>query len=1457
MLNKNECPRLSTLRLFKVGLLLCTAGLVPLLIAADEGANKTLKILFLGDNGHHQPAARFAQLRPVFNERGIELTYTDKMPDLNAENLAKYDGLMIYANTLLIEPDQEKAMLDFVANGKGLIPLHCASACFTNSPKYIELVGAQFKSHHTGVFSAKTVAPDHPIMKDFVPFSVWDETYVHSKLNPDRVVLQTRAEGDGEEPWTWVRQQGKGRVFYTASGHDEQAWGNAGFQNLIERGVRWACGDDRVIPIHAAAAPRAARTDLKPFEYTDAKVPYYAPGGAHKGGDGWNKMQLPLEPAESMKHLVVPPEFDVQLFASEPDIAKPISMNWDYKGRLWIAETVDYPNNKQPPGEGHDRLKICEDTKGDGHADKFTVFADKLSIPTSLTFANGGVIVHQAPETLFLKDSKGGDTADEKKILFTGWGVNDTHAGPSNLHYGFDNWIWGIVGYSSFNGEVGGEKVHFGAGFYRFKPDGSKLEFLRSNNNNSWGLGFSEEGLVLGSTANGNPSVYMPIPYRYYESVRGWSGTVLNTIAESLDFHPITEKVRQVDWHGKFTAAAGHALYTARAFPKEFWNSASFVNEPTGHLTQIFKLERRGSDFVAHTGPNIVASDDEWTAPIMSEVGPDGALWVIDWYNYIIQHNPTPAGFQNGRGGAYDTPLRDKTHGRIYRITYKGAKPYKPVKLDPNEPEGLLAALSNDNLFWRITAQRLLVERNKQDVIPALIKLTQDQASDELGLNPGALHALWTLKGLGALDGKNAEAASAAVAALKHPAAGVRRTALQVVPRNDASTAAILSANVLMDPDAQVRLAAFLALSEMPRSDQAATAILATINEPANVTDRWIPDAATSAAAAHDLPFLKAAAGYKTQKTLDPKVSAIIARVAEHYARGLPIDSIASLILSLDGAEPNMAEMIVSGLGKGWPKDGKAKLDEQSDKALVKLMAMLPSSGKGQLASLATRMGSTELDKYTAEIGESLLATIQDAKGADAVRAAAAGQFIDFKKNDEAAAAQLLKLITPRTSPELSAGLLQAIGRSESPQAGAGLVAALAGLTPAAKRDALSLLLNRPDWTESFMKGVEDGKAMLTDLSLDQKQALVAHPNKKIASAAKKILAQGGGIPDADRQKVIDELSPLVLRKGDAARGKLVFKTNCTKCHTHSGEGAKIGPELTGMNVHTKAELLIDILDPSRSVEGNYRQYTLATTEGQFFVGLLSSETKTSVEILDAEGKTHTVLRENVKKLVSSNKSLMPEGFEKQLPPESLADLLEFLTQRGKFTPLDLRKYSTIVSTRGMFNSKDAEVERLIFPDWSPKTFDGIPFTLVDPQGDKVPNVIMLNGPTGTFPPQMPKSVSLPCNSAAKSIHFLSGVSGWGATGKKDDGTVTMIVRLHYAGGKTEDHALKDGAYFADYIRQVDVPESKLAFKLRDQQIRYFAIQPQSPDVIEQIELIKGPDHTAPIVMAVTVESAG
>jgi type 1 glutamine amidotransferase len=202
---------------------------------------RRISVLFLGHNSTHHDSARYApMLRDALAPDGIDVVYTADPNDLNAATLAKYDALLIYANHTTITPEQERALLDFVAGGKGFLPIHSASFCFQNSPAYIALVGAQFQRHGTGEFTADIVKPDHPVMAGVTPFQAWDETYVHTKHNPDRTVLMERVDAAGREPWTWVRTHGKGRVFYTASGHDERVWRQPMFQRLIRNAVVWA-----------------------------------------------------------------------------------------------------------------------------------------------------------------------------------------------------------------------------------------------------------------------------------------------------------------------------------------------------------------------------------------------------------------------------------------------------------------------------------------------------------------------------------------------------------------------------------------------------------------------------------------------------------------------------------------------------------------------------------------------------------------------------------------------------------------------------------------------------------------------------------------------------------------------------------------------------------------------------------------------------------------------------------------------------------------------------------------------------------------------------------------------------------------------------------------------------------------------------------------------------------------
>lgn len=842
---------------------------------------RRVEVLILGSGtGSHDSTRTAPLLKAALAQYGYNFSYTTEVTDLNPANLAQYDALILTGTTGNLGTAEERALMDFVSNGKGLLAVHAAGASFGNSSTYATLIGAgtvaAVESKAPIAIQVRVANPSHPIASGLDAFQITDEPLTFSSSAADRAVLLTRSgePGPGAEPIAWARSQGGGRVFYTSLGHDERSWGDPHFHQLMRNALGWAIGP-RVASLLAALK-------IQPLRYADGLVP--VPN--YERREAVPKLQAPLTTAEAAKHIQVPPGFELQLFASEPLIAgNPEAMAWDERGRLWIAETKDYPNNLQPVGQGNDVIKILEDTNHDGRADKATVFADKLNIVSSLVFVNGGIIVSQRSDLVFLKDTNGDDKADERRALITGFSARDTHALASSLKYGLDNWIWGAVGYSGFNGTVGGETLTFNQALYRFTRDATRMEHMATFTNNTWGLAFNETGDIFGNTANGEHSDYVAIPRPYYQGVKGLTGDGKKKLDGHYAMQPNTRKIRQVDVQGGFTAAAGHNFYTARSFPREYWNRIAFVNEPTGHVVHRAIIEREGSGFTEKDGWNVAASDDEWFAPVHAEVGPDGALWVLDFYDFIIQHNPTPIGpiaqgyqFANGGGNAYETPLREHARGRVYRVVWRQAPAYKPLSLSVSDPAGLVSALRHDNMFWRLTAQRLLVERGNTDVVPRLLEIASDQTVDAIGLNSPAVHALWTLHGLGVLDGRNASALEVARRALAHPAAGVRKAAQSVLPRTAQGAADLLAARSIADPDLNVRLNALLALSQMPPSVEAGRVLYALSKDATVVADEWLPEAVWIAATKHQDGFLDAYRG-------DVGLSAIV-RTSVRGARG-------------------------------------------------------------------------------------------------------------------------------------------------------------------------------------------------------------------------------------------------------------------------------------------------------------------------------------------------------------------------------------------------------------------------------------------------------------------------------------------------------------------------------------------------------------------------------------------
>lgn len=1510
--------------------------------------SQELKVLMLGDSGFHKPSGFYRTLEEPLKKSGIELKYTEKLSDVNADNLRMYAGLLIFANIERITPEAERALLEYVENGGGLIPVHCASFCFLNSEKYVELVGAQFKRHGFTRFETKIVAADHEIMKGLQPISSEDESYMHSRHNSDRIVLETRSDASGPvsdpsgEPYTWIRNSGKGRVFYTAWGHDVRTWSNPSFQQLLARGVRWACQAPQlavVQPLNSSvnadsktttqskAVEQANRPftnpdmirpsiDLKAFTYSDvgAKIPNYTPGrqwGVQ--GAPLTEMQNPLPAEISLKGYSAPQSFAMSLWAKESNdnwpeemrsasqIAglkgKPIAMNWDERGRLWICETIDYPNELQPAGQGRDRIKICEDSDNDGHADKFTVFAEHLSIPSTLICYRGGVIVQDGQSTIYLKDTDGDDAADFRQILITGWAMGDTHGGVGNFQYGPDNWIWGMQGYNNSTPVINGVKqMSFRQGFWRFKAKSGAsdetapafavdkatkevakkatndfdqhtirveaLEFMRATNNNTWGLGFSEEGYVFGSTANNCPSVHMPIPNRYYDRVAGWSPKTLEKISPDSRFTTIDDKIRQVDVHGGYTAAAGSAIYTARNYPRMWWNRIQMVCEPTGHLVGGFVLQKDGAGYKSNNAFNAVASIDDWAAPIMSEVGPDGNVWVLDWYNYIIQHNPTPSGFKTGKGAAYESDLRDKRFARIYRLLYQASEGVSIASrsrdLSRAVPNELVHALTDKNFFWRRVAQRLLVERNVSDAatLSALVALVEDQRMDEIGLSTSAMHAIWTLAGLA--DSNNAAAAKALREACEkgfiHPSSPVRNAAVACCDPSQIDQA--LEMKLQLDADPRVRLTTLLRIADGKLKGVVPVDTLTNllIGDQSIARDDILLDAWTSAASTNPIPTLVALAN-NSNVSGDSNVTARVAVLAEHIARSNPSAQTIQQLLDLN-ANSNLTIAAWNGLARGWPRDLVLTLSDEAQKKLRDrfLSDSTSTEAKAAVLSVADKWSIRNLDQDVASIQSNLFAVAVDGSVDGDKRLSAWEQAIRLAPTSTRILDAAEKLFTPQLPPEVGNKAMDALQAARVEGLASQLLIARRKLGPGLASSILRLLLSRAETTIVLLDAIEKGQIQFNDLQLDQRQAILSHPDRAIARRASELMKARGAMVESNRQALVDEWAAVAEMKGDIEKGVALYKKHCAQCHKHGELGVAIGPNLTGMAVHPKHEILVNVLDPSRSVESNFRTYQILTADGKVINGMLAGESANSIRMINTQGKEELVLRADIEEMNSSVKSVMPEGFEASISKPEMADLLAFLNNRGRFTPLTLSTAATLSSAKGLPGFRGAPGDRFELKSYGTIEIERVPFEISDPQEGRVANMIALQGAGGRGPATLPSSTSLACTGKVSSIHLLCAAATFGPPNA--NAAPSVIVRCNFEDDSKEDHPLIHGKHLASYRNQADVPESKFAIDANGKQIRYLKISLANNKPLKSIDFVKGEEFSIPLIFAVTVESA-
>jgi putative membrane-bound dehydrogenase-like protein len=671
-----------------------------------------------------------------------------------------------------------------------------------------------------------------------------------------------------------------------------------------------------LIPLAAGGQP-VVKTGACP-ELTRYRAP---------SGENWNQfpqrpngfesgtIQDPLAPEQSINCIQTPEGLRAELWASEkltgvaPGLGYIQHFTFDERGRMWAVEPRSYPNtilpasgnvNDQKFTGGQDRILILEDTDGDKVADKVKVFRDKLNLPQSIEVVNGGVVVTMAPYLVFFPNDN--DTAGTPRILWSGMGNSgvswDTHGSINSLMYGLDNWIYGHSGGTGCN--AGGVDCGWGR-VWRFRHTAlgharTEFEAWTEGPANAWGIGQMEDGQIFQSGATGTPHINHSLRQKVRANDIRFPAVGPGNNEGSL-YYPITgdrylwegstAKNAQGWYTSGTTAVSGLQFYTSRLLPQKYWNRFAFTCEGASKLCNQDSLVVSGSgDITGSTwravrmpGParsNLIASTDAWVAPLLAKTGPDGAVWVLDWYNYLFLHNPARPGgnCQDGipnNGCAWNNHLREKERVRIYRITPADGRTEPPLNLANATVAQLVATFSNPNLHWRLQAQRLLLAKGYSAELGGLLEaiLTGNKAVDAVGNNPAVVHALWTLHGLGQIDSDGTRWNPVLSKLLLHPAWGVRRNVLRAMPRNAASAQAIGTQCSVNDPHGHVRIQALLALSEISSKPAGLPAIW---------NDYRVADGANGiAATVSTAAGIASAATKPCEPTLDP-ASDILAR---------------------------------------------------------------------------------------------------------------------------------------------------------------------------------------------------------------------------------------------------------------------------------------------------------------------------------------------------------------------------------------------------------------------------------------------------------------------------------------------------------------------------------------------------------------------------------------------------
>jgi len=940
----------------------------------------------------------------------------------------------------------------------------------------------------------------------------------------------------------------------------------------------------------------------------------------------------PTPPEKALGTFKIKPGFKLELAAAEPEVIDPVALSFDENGRMYVVEMRDYSERRN---ERLGRVRLLEDTDNDGHFEKSTIFAEDLPWPTAVICYGGGVFVAASPDILYLKDTNGDGKADERRVVFTGFGKGverlNVQALPNSFAWTLDNRINGATGPNggsitrpdapdvpaidlrgrdfSFDPRTLDFRAETGGAQHGLSFDNTGRKFVCSNSSHIQTLMYEERyaarnrvyslprALVEIAVDGGAAPVYRLSPDEPWRVIRtNWrvSGKVPG---------PIEGGGRP---SGYFTGATGVTIYRGDAYDAEFVGDA-FIADCGSNLVHRKKLRPDGVGLKAERPADeqkveFLASTDNWFRPVQFANAPDGCLYVLDMYREIIEH---PWSLPPGIKKHLDLNAGND-RGRIYRIVPEKFRRRDAVQLGKATTAELVKTLEHPNGWHRDTAARLIYERQDKSVVPQLHRVSEDSPSEF-----GRFHAFYALAGLSELNRTDVNIG------LIDSSPAVRKHAVRLAERFPALWPEMAR---MEDTDIQVcyQLAFFLGAIK----DKAVSLSLLLRR---NGQDPWMRAAVLSSL---DTPADDGSAAAKVFANAADVPYAPLADLARITAAQGNTAAIASVVLWLsgsgrDGAPPPSALSIAAALADGLKRSQRTLAD------------VLPASLLQNLVSQAARIG------------------VDSAQPLPARKEAVA-----FLANGNSSK-PLLALLESRSAAELQIAAIRTLAQFRNEDVPAALLPLWPKLQPKARAEVITVLTTRLQWAAILLDALTQGRIDRTSFSAQQIQALANHSDATIARRARALF---NFATNAERETLIQQFMSATRATGDAQAGSVIYRERCATCHRFGGEGHAVGPDVVTMKTAGKEKLLVNIIDPNREVAPNFQAWSVETTDGETISGLLLKDSAGSVTLATGAGAEATFIRAQVRKLSPQAISLMPEGLEAGLTAKQMADLLEFLT---------------------------------------------------------------------------------------------------------------------------------------------------------------------------------------------------